>query len=117
MFLFAGVLPLVGISAILNHIWGMNDPKTSHEEPFVVAESVRKTLKIFNLTAKNAILMNLTTTMYRHENVNRKALRARNSVFWIYFLGFLDYIKNCHICHTLSCIASLVNFLYKLDGI
>ena len=45
------------------------------------AESVRKTLKTFNLTTKNAILMKLTTIMYLHESVNRKPLRARNSVF------------------------------------
>ena len=45
------------------------------------AESVRKTLEIFNLTTTNAILMKLTTIMYLHESVNRKALRARNSFF------------------------------------
>ena len=41
-------------------------------------ESLRKTLEIFNLTATNAILMKLTTIMYRHESVNRIALRDRN---------------------------------------
>ena len=45
------------------------------------AESVRKTLEIFNLTTTNAILMKLTTIMYLHESVNRQALRARNSFF------------------------------------
>ena len=81
------------------------------------AELVHKTLKIFNLTAKNAILMKLTTIIYLHESVNRKALRARNLAFWLTFLEFLDYIKNCHICHALPCTASLVKFLYKLDHI
>ena len=46
------------------------------------AELVRKTLKIFNLTTTNTILMKLTTIMYLHESVNRKPRRARNSVFW-----------------------------------
>ena len=45
------------------------------------AESVRKTLKTFNLTTTNAFLMKLTKIMYLHESVNRKPLRARNSVF------------------------------------
>ena len=72
------------------------------------AESTCKTLKTFNLTTTNAILMKLTTIMYLQESVNRKPLRARNSVF-----GFLDYIKNRHICHALPFIASLVKFLYK----
>ena len=63
------------------------------------AESVRKNLKTFNLTTTNAILMKLTTIMYLHESVNRKPLRARNSVFWRNVYEFLDYIKNRHICH------------------
>ena len=63
------------------------------------AESVRKTLEIFNLTTTNAILMKLTTIMYLHESVNRKALRIRNSFFW------------------LNLIASLVKLAYKLDNI
>ena len=41
-------------------------------------ESLRKTLEIFNLTTTNAILMKLTTIMYRHESLNRIALRDRN---------------------------------------
>ena len=63
------------------------------------------------------MLMKLTTIMYLHESVNRKALRARNLDFWINFLEFLDYIKNCHICHALAGIAPLVEFLYKMDHI
>ena len=43
--------------------------------------------------------MKLTTIMYLHESVNKKALRARNSFFWLNF------------------IASLVKFLYKLNHI
>ena len=42
------------------------------------AESVRKTLKTFNLAITNAILMKRTMIMYLHESVNRKPLRARN---------------------------------------
>ena len=57
------------------------------------AESVRKTLKTFNLTTTNAILMKLSTIiMYLHESINRKPLRARNSVFWRNVYEFLDYI-------------------------
>ena len=63
------------------------------------------------------MLMKLTTIMYLHESVNQKALRARNLDFWINFLEFLDYIKNCHICHALAGIAPLVEFLYKMDHI
>ena len=68
---------------------------------FVDAESVRKNCKweIVNLTTTNAILMKLTTIMYLHESVNRKALRTRNSFLWLNF------------------IASLVKLLYKLDDI
>ena len=43
--------------------------------------------------------MKLTTIMYLHESVNRKALRTRNSFLWLNF------------------IASLVKLLYKLDDI
>ena len=77
------------------------------------AESVRKTLKTFNLTTTNAILMKRTAIMYPHESVNRKAVRARNSVFWTNVYEFLDYIKNRHIRNTLPCVGSLVKSLYK----
>ena len=55
-------------------------PKKGH---FVDSESIRKTLKIFYLITTNATLMKLTTIMYLHECVNRKALRGRNPVFWL----------------------------------
>ena len=45
--------------------------------------------------------MKLTIFMYLHESENRKVLRARNSVFWLNFKEFLDYIKKRHICHAL----------------
>ena len=77
------------------------------------AESVRKILKTFNLITRNAIAMKLTMIMYLHENVNRRALRARNLVFWCNVYEFLDYITNRHICHALPCVASLIKFLYK----
>ena len=81
VFLFARVLPLVRISAILNHIGGVRVQKPPKRGYFLDAELVRKTLEIFNLTTTNAILMKLTTIMYLHESVNRKALRARDSFF------------------------------------
>ena len=62
-------------------------------------ESVRKMLENFNLTATNTILMKLTTIMYFHESVNRKALRVRNSFF------------------RLNLIVSLLKLLHKLDNI
>ena len=76
-----------------SNIRAQNAPKKGN---FVDAESVRKTLEIFNLTT-NAILMKLTTIMYLNESVNRKVLCARNSFF--------------------SLIASLVKRLYKLNDI
>ena len=39
------------------------------------------------------------TTMFLHDSLNRKALRVRNSLFW------------------LNLIASLVKILFKLDDI
>ena len=63
------------------------------------AELVWKTVEIFYLTtSKNVVLIKLTTIMYLHESVNQKALRTRNSFFWLNF-------------------ASLVKLLYKLDNI
>ena len=67
------------------------------------AESVRKTLKTFNFTTTNAILMKLTTITYLHESVNQKPLRARNSVFWLNIYEFLDFIKNRrNVMHNLA---------------
>ena len=87
------------ISSILSHIGGVSAQKPPKKSYFVDAESVRKTLEIFNLTIANAILMKLTTVMYLHESVNRKALRATNAFFW------------------LNLIASLLKLLYKYDNI
>ena len=99
VFLFPRVLPLVRISVILDHTGGVRTQKLPKKGSFVDVESVRKILEIFNLTITNAILMKFTTIMYLHESVNRKALRARNSFFW------------------LNLIASLVKLLYKLGNI
>ena len=98
-FFFARVLPLVRISAILDFIWGSKDPNTSQKEHWML-NRYAKLLKILNLTTANAILMKLTTIMYLHESVNREALIVRNSVFWINFQEFLDYIKNRHMSFT-----------------
>ena len=61
---------------------GSKGPKTSQKEPFggcwIGTEN-------FNLATTNAILLKLTTIMYLHESVNRKALRARNSDLWVNF--------------------------------
>ena len=78
MFWFARVLTLVRISTRRR----VRAQRTSKKGHFMDAKSVRKTLKTFNLTTTNAILMKLTTIMYLHESVNWKLLRARNSVFW-----------------------------------
>ena len=67
MFLFAIVLPLARIL--------VRPQKPAEKGYFVDAKSVRQTLKIFNLTTTNAILVKLTTIMYLHESVNRKTLR------------------------------------------
>ena len=98
MFLLARVLPLVRILAILEHTGRVRPQKPPKKDYFVDAESVRKTLEMFNLTNENAILMKLTT-MFLHDSLNRKALRVRNSLFW------------------LNLIASLVKILFKLDDI
>ena len=58
--------------------------------------------------------MKLTAIMYLHERVNRKPLKAKNSVLWRNVYDFLDYIKNRHICHALPCVVSLAKFLYKI---
>ena len=112
MLLFARVLPLVRISTILGYILGRKGPNPPKKSNFMNAESTRKT-KIFNLTVTNAILMKLTMIMYLHESVNRKPLRARNSVSWRNIYEFLDYIKNCHISHILPFVALQVKRLYK----
>ena len=82
MFLFVRVLPLVRISAILDHIWRRKGPKPPKKGHFMDSESVWKTLQTFNLTTANAILMKLFTIIYLHGSVNRKTLKARNSAFW-----------------------------------
>ena len=77
VFLFPRVLPLLKISAILNHFGGLRVQKSPKKDHFVGAASVRKTLKIFDLTTTNAILMKLALITYLNESVNRKTLRAR----------------------------------------
>ena len=94
--LFARVLQLVRISAILAHIGRVRAQKPPKNIYFVDAE-----LEIFNLRTTNGILMKLTTIMYLREIVDRKALRIRNSFFFL----------------LLNLIASLVRLLYKLDNI
>ena len=64
VFLFARVLPLVTILAILDCTGGVRAQKPPKNGYFVNAELVRKTLEILNLTSTNA-------------------LRIRNSFFWL----------------------------------
>ena len=77
------------------------------------AESTRKTLKTFNLTTTNAILMKLTTIMYLYES-DRKPVR-KSAFFWRNVYEFLDYIKNRHIYHALPFDAPLVKFFSKFQ--
>ena len=67
------------------------------------AESVRKTLKTFNLNIADAILIKMYTVMYLHESVNRKPLRARNLVFQRFLVhsSSFEHIQ----AHLSSCIA------------
>ena len=76
------IVPLVRISVILDPYFG---GVRTQKLPKKFRESVRKTLKNFNSATTNTILMKLTTIMYLHESVNRKALGARNSDFWLNF--------------------------------
>ena len=99
VFLFARVLLLVRISAILDHTRGVRAPKPPKNGYFVDEESVRKNYGIFNLAATSAILITLSTIMYLHESINRKTLRIRNLFFW------------------LNLIVSLAKLLHKLDNI
>ena len=69
-------------STIFGGVRAQKPPKKGH---FLDAESVHKTLRIFNLTNTNCRLMKLTMIMFLHERVNRKALRARNSVLCLNF--------------------------------
>ena len=98
----------------LDHIWGSKCPKTSQKEHFMDAESVRKTLKFFDLTTKNSILMKLITIMYPRKTVNQNLLEPKIQFIGLIFQEYLDYIKNCHVCNALPCFASLVIFLDKL---
>ena len=92
---------------------GVRAQKSPRKSHFMDAELVRKTLKLFNLTNTNAILMKPTTITYFYKSVNQNPLRARNSVFWCNVYGFLEYRKNCHISHALPHVASLVKFLHN----
>ena len=65
---------------ILRGVRGQKPRKKGH---FVDVESVRKTLKTFNLTTTNAILMKLTTIVYLHKSVNRKLLEPKIQFFGV----------------------------------
>ena len=59
-----GRLTLVKISTRLNNIWESKAQKPPKRNHSMDAESIRKTLKIFNFTNSNAILMKITADMY-----------------------------------------------------
>ena len=65
------ILPLVKLSAKLGNIWkrgrGGRPPIPPKKGHFMDAESVQKTLKIYNLTTTYGILVKLTTIMYLHK--------------------------------------------------
>ena len=84
MLLFVRVLPLLRISAILDHIGGIRAQKPPKEGYFGDAEWYAKLWTFFNLTTQNAILMKLITVMYLHESVNRKLLEPE-----IHFFGLI----------------------------
>ena len=66
---------------MLGHIWRSKGSKSSQKELFMDAESIRKTLKTFNLTTTTAILMKFTAIMYLDESVNRKLLEPEIQFF------------------------------------
>ena len=52
--------------------------------------------------------MKLTMILYLHESVNKIPIRARSLVFLGNVYEFVDSIKNHHMCHALTFVASLV---------
>ena len=73
------------------------------------AQSVRKTLKTFNLTTSNAIMMKLNTIIYLHKRLNRKSLRTKNSILGVMSTDFWNKLKTAaYVCITLRCITGKV---------
>ena len=56
--------PLVKILERLNNIWGSEGPKRGYA---MDSEAIQKTLKIFNFTTTDFILMKTTTNMYLYK--------------------------------------------------
>ena len=52
-------------------LWGNKGKKVSQKGLFMDAESVRKTLKIFNVIATKGMLMKLTTDKTYHDFVSQ----------------------------------------------
>ena len=77
-FLLPEVLPLVKISAKLDHIFGVRLQKPLEKGHFMYAESVRKKNI---LTTTNAILIKHTMTVYLHGRKN--LLEPQIQFFWI----------------------------------
>ena len=91
---------------IFGRLRAQKPPKKDH---FMDAKSVRKTLKSFNLTTSNAVMMKLTTVMYLHESVKRKPLRAKNSIFGVMSTNFQTKLKTAtNVCITLHCITGKI---------
>ena len=68
--------------------WGSKGPRTSQKGLFRGCWIDTQNFGNFNLIITDAILMKLTTIMYLHESVNRKALRVRNSFYFIIIFFF-----------------------------
>ena len=79
-FLLPEVLPLVKISAKLDHIFGVRLQKPLEKGHFMYAESVRKKNI---LTTTNAILKKHTMTVYLHGRKN--LLEPQIQFFWSNF--------------------------------
>ena len=97
------------------------------------AASPRKHLKIYNFGTTDGMKMKLTMIMCLHKTFGlangfellgvtehgqkTSQEKPNNWFFSLISWNFEDYIKNCIICDTLLCTASLVKILYQSDFI
>lgn len=100
---------------------GINSPENGSS---IVVDLVGKTLKIFDLTTTNVIMMKLTSGMCLHKishlvqkcGHNSKGVRGHrqktfykeleNQFFWLNFFTFSGEIENHHMWDALFCITS-----------
>ena len=103
--------PLVKISARLNNIWGSKSPKHPKRGHFMDAQSIQKTLNIFNCTTTYAILMKVTTNMYlikvfhftKSWGVTHKVQRVKTLSKWAKksIFGLISAVA--YLMHHLAC--------------